>query len=157
MILSDTQHSPHSSEAICDYLRVLVSRFCEVGELVEACKIWNLMVMFGTLKLERYHDMGLSSYMLLISWLCRKGKLVEAHMVFGEMLKRGIGADNEVFAPLVYGVVSGGGVREGRVECRPEIGERKWSEMEAEDRAQAEDRREEMAGYGSGARSAGRR
>eukprot|EP00268_Persea_americana_P035367 TRINITY_DN3490_c0_g1_i5.p1 TRINITY_DN3490_c0_g1~~TRINITY_DN3490_c0_g1_i5.p1 ORF type:complete len:499 (+),score=89.54 TRINITY_DN3490_c0_g1_i5:985-2481(+) len=120
----------------------LVSGFCEVCELVDACKVWNLMVdeglepevasyekmmdaffkcnrisdakaMFGTLKLERYHDMGLSSYRLLISWLCRKGKLVEAHMVFGEMLKRGIGADNEVFASLVYGVVSRGAVREG--------------------------------------------
>ncbi|KAJ8639182.1 hypothetical protein MRB53_015876 [Persea americana] len=69
----------------------------------------------------------------------RKGKLVEAHMVFGEMLKRGIGADNEAPAPLVYGVVSRGGVREGRAECRPEIGERRWPEMEAEDGAQTRD------------------
>ena len=51
-----------------------VSGFCEVGELVEAYKIWNLMMML--------------------------------HMVFGEMLDRGIGDDNEVFASLVYGVVS---------------------------------------------------
>ena len=48
---------------------------------MEACKIWNLIVML--------------------------------HMVFGEMLKRGIGGDNEVFAFLVYGVVSRGGVWEG--------------------------------------------
>ena len=54
--------------------------------------------MFGTLKLERYHDMGWSSYRLLISWLCRKEKLVGAH--YGDMLKRRIGADNEVFASL---------------------------------------------------------
>lgn len=120
----------------------LVSGFCETDELVEACKIWNVMVdgglepevasyekmmdaffkcnrisdalaMFRTLKSERFQDMGLSSYRLLIRSLCRKGMVVEAHMVFDEMLKRGIEADNEVFSSLVYGIVSRGGVREG--------------------------------------------
>ena len=102
---------------------------------MEACKIWNLMEMFRTLKLDRYHDMGLSSYSLLINWLCRKGKLVEAHMAFGEMLKRRTGVDNEVFAPLVYGVVSRGGVSEGykivqgiRNPCRHLIRQKKMTE-----------------------------
>lgn len=134
---------------------ILVSGFCELGDLVEACKIWNLMeeeglepeifsyqkvmetffkynrisdamAMFRSLKMERMQWIDLSSYRLLITWLCRKGKVVEAQMLFDEMLKRGISADNPVFAALICGVVSKGRVREGykilEGICEPDVG-----------------------------------
>ncbi|XP_058110930.1 putative pentatricopeptide repeat-containing protein At1g26500 [Magnolia sinica] len=120
----------------------LIDGFCEIGDLVEACKVWNRMVeeglepdvasyekiieaffkcdrisdamqMFRSVKMERFHDVGISLYRLLITWLCRKGKVDETYMVFDEMLKRGISADNPTLAALVYGLLCKGRVREG--------------------------------------------
>ncbi|KAL5991670.1 hypothetical protein ACLOJK_012579 [Asimina triloba] len=121
---------------------MLIDGFCEIGDLVEACKIWNRMAeeglqpdivacekimeafckcdrisdafqMFRCVKMERIQDVDLSLYKLLITWLCSKGKLDEAYTVFAETLKRGVSADNATLGALVYGVVCKGRVREG--------------------------------------------
>ncbi|XP_077217212.1 pentatricopeptide repeat (PPR) superfamily protein [Tasmannia lanceolata] len=122
----------------------LVIGFCRVGDLMEACKVWNLMVdegfepnvgsceeimetllksnrfedamkLFQSLRKERIHDLGSSSYKILISWMCKNGKVILAHMLFDEMLKRGVKVDNQIFGALVYGLLCRGRVREG---CR---------------------------------------
>ncbi|CAL8994681.1 unnamed protein product [Prunus brigantina] len=120
--------------------RCLIEGFCDVGDLIEASKIWNLMVdegfdpdigaiekMMETLfKTNRYgealkvfqmmrvngmDDLGLSTYRLVIEWMCKRGKIEEAHVVFEEMQKRRIEADNSTLASLVYGLLARGRVR----------------------------------------------
>jgi len=115
----------------------LVKGFCDVGELIEASKIWNLMVdesiepeievfekmmetlfkrneydealkVFQTMRVNRMDDLALSTYKLVIDWMCRKGKVVQAQMVFDEMRQRGIQADNSTLGSLVYGLLTRG-------------------------------------------------
>lgn len=119
----------------------LIFGFCEVGDLIEASKIWNLMVdegfkpsfntidkmmdtffrmnrldeamkLFQSMRLKRFEDLGLSSYKLVINWMCRRGKLAQAFVVFEEMQKREIQADNSTIGSLIYGLLSKGRVRE---------------------------------------------
>ncbi|XP_068667323.1 putative pentatricopeptide repeat-containing protein At1g26500 [Aristolochia californica] len=121
---------------------ILVSCFCDRGDLVEACKIWNLiveeglqpevsssekimerffkcnrledgMIFFKTIRLHRFHDVGPSTYGLVIVWMCKKHKLHHAFALFCEMLKRGVGVDDDrVISALVYGLLSKRKVRE---------------------------------------------
>lgn len=122
--------------------RCLIRGFCDVGDLVEASKVWNLMVdegfepdvgavetmmgaffktnrfdealkLFQMMRLKRMEDLGLSSYRLVIQWMCKRGKVSQAYMVFEEMRERGIEADNLTLGSLVYGLVARGRVREG--------------------------------------------
>lgn len=119
----------------------LVKGFCDVGDLVEASKVWNLMVdesfepdidafekmmdtlfktnrhdeamkLFQTIRSKRIGDVGLSTYRLVISWMCKRGKIAQAHMMFEEMHGRGIQADNATLASLIYGLLTKGRVRE---------------------------------------------
>ncbi|KAF5188365.1 Pentatricopeptide repeat-containing protein [Thalictrum thalictroides] len=116
--------------------KYLIIGFCEIGELIDASKIWNLLVDEGfeleidavekmmdtffknnqfdeALKLFRTIDgLGLSTYRLVISWMCKRGKLSQAYFLFEEMLKRGIHADNATLAALIYGLLSKGRIRE---------------------------------------------
>ncbi|KAK9097185.1 hypothetical protein Sjap_022682 [Stephania japonica] len=114
----------------------LIVGFCEEGDQIEASKIWNLMVDEGfevnidvtNKMMERFfkdnqfdqalkffqsvNDPGLSTYRLVITWMCKRGKLSQAHVLVEEMLKRRIRADNATLAALVYGFASKGRVRE---------------------------------------------
>ncbi|XP_043718768.1 putative pentatricopeptide repeat-containing protein At1g26500 [Telopea speciosissima] len=121
--------------------KYLIVGFCDTGDLVEAGKIWSLMVdegfqpdidavekmmetlfktnrfdealkLFQFMRTERIDDLGLSTYRLVITWLCKKSKLAQVHLVFEEMQKRGIHADNQTFAALVYVLLTQGRVRE---------------------------------------------
>ncbi|KAF2319194.1 hypothetical protein GH714_013889 [Hevea brasiliensis] len=120
---------------------LLVKGFCDVGDMIEASKVWNLMVdkgfepgihvfekmmetffkrneydeamkVFQTMRVKRMDDLGLSSYRLVIDWMCKRGKIAQAKMVFDEMSKRGIGADNLTIGSLVYGLLARGRVNE---------------------------------------------
>ncbi|KAM1114473.1 hypothetical protein ACFX13_048029 [Malus domestica] len=119
--------------------RCLIQGFCDVGDLIEASKIWNLMVeegfdpdidavekmmetlfktnrygealkVFQMMRVSRMEDLGLSTYRLVIEWMCKRGKIEEAHEVFEEMHKRRIEADNLTLASLVYGLLARGRV-----------------------------------------------
>lgn len=121
--------------------KFLISGFCDVGDLIEASKVWNLMVdegfeldidsiedmmatlfksdrfgeamkFFQMMRTNRIDVLGVSTYGLVISWMCKKGKLGQAHLVFDEMQKRGIQADNMTMASLIYGLLTKCRVRE---------------------------------------------
>ncbi|XP_016433538.1 putative pentatricopeptide repeat-containing protein At1g26500 [Nicotiana tabacum] len=121
--------------------RWLIYGFCDVGDVIEASKIWNLMVdegfepdiecvetmietlfknnrydealkVFQSMRVNRMSELGVSTYRLVINWLCKKGKLGESYVVFEEMQKRGIKADNLTLASITYGLVSRGRIRE---------------------------------------------
>ncbi|KAL5716191.1 hypothetical protein ACHQM5_017916 [Ranunculus cassubicifolius] len=116
--------------------KYLIVGFCEVGEIIEASKIWNLLVDEGfeldidavetmmdtffknnqfdqALKLFRsVDDLGLSTYRLVINWMCKREKISQAYMLFEEMFKRGIEADCATLAALIYGLLSRRKIRE---------------------------------------------
>ncbi|KAG1341970.1 Pentatricopeptide repeat [Cocos nucifera] len=123
--------------------RFLVVGFCKAGDLVEASKLWNKMVgvglepdvesceeivatlfknnrfedamrMFKSMRYRRFADLGLPSYRAVIAWMCKEGRILNAHMLFGEMVKRGVGVeDNATLGALVYGLLVRGRIREG--------------------------------------------
>ncbi|XP_058777386.1 putative pentatricopeptide repeat-containing protein At1g26500 [Vicia villosa] len=119
----------------------LISGFCEKGDLIEASKIWNLMVdegfvpdvdavekfmetffkvnqfgealkLFETMRLKRMDELGVSTYRLVIKWLCKKGMMNRAHEVFDEMCERGIRVDSLTLGYVVYGLLAKHRVRE---------------------------------------------
>lgn len=121
--------------------RWLIYGLCDVGDLIEASKVWNLMVdeglepdvntvdimletlfknnrfgegfkLFQSMRVKRMDDLGLSTYRLVIKWLCKKGKMGESYVVFEEMQMRGIKADNEILGSIVYGLMSRGRMKE---------------------------------------------
>lgn len=124
----------------CTY-KWLIFGFCDVGDLVEASKVWNFMVdegfepgtdvvekmmetlfkinrfdeglnLFQTMRVKRIDDLGVSTYHIVIKWMCKAGKLGQARVVFDEMRQRGIRADNATMGCLVYGLLAKGRVRE---------------------------------------------
>ncbi|GER42399.1 pentatricopeptide repeat-containing protein [Striga asiatica] len=123
--------------------RWLIYGFCDVGNLIEASKVWNLMVdegfkpdvnaievmletlfkknkfddgfkLFHETRGKRIEYLGLSTYKLVIKWLCKKAKMGEARIMFDEMRMRGINPDNEIFGSIVYGLSSRGRINEAR-------------------------------------------
>ncbi|KAI8023778.1 putative pentatricopeptide repeat-containing protein [Camellia lanceoleosa] len=121
--------------------KFLISGFCDVGDLIEASKVWNLMVdegfeldidsieemmatlfksdrfgeamkLFQMMRTNRIDVLGVSTYGLVINWMCKKGKLGQAHLVVDEMQKRGIQGDNMTMASLIYGLLTKCRVRE---------------------------------------------
>ena len=119
----------------------LIKGFCDTGDLIQAAKVWDLMVderfepgidavekmmetlfktnrfdeamkLFQAMRITRIDEMGLPTYSLMIDWLCRTGKVSQAHMVFDEMLKREIHPDNKTMSSLIYGLLTKGRVRE---------------------------------------------
>ncbi|GKD64293.1 putative pentatricopeptide repeat-containing protein [Tanacetum coccineum] len=124
----------------CTY-KCLVCGFCDVGDLVEASKVWNVMVdegfeveidcveemmdtlfkmnrydealkLFQSVRVSRIGELGVSSYGLVIGWMCKKGKLGQARVVFDEMRERGLQPDNVILGSLIYGFLSQARVRE---------------------------------------------
>ncbi|CAN6477314.1 unnamed protein product [Victoria cruziana] len=120
--------------------KFLIVGFCRTGNLVQASKIWNMLVDEGfepeietwnemietlfknnkgieALKLfmsmrEKQLDPGLSTYRILINWLCKQDKVEQAQHMFDEMTKRGIRADNSICAALIFGLGNKGRVNE---------------------------------------------
>ncbi|QHO32102.1 putative pentatricopeptide repeat-containing protein At1g26500 isoform X1 [Arachis duranensis] len=121
--------------------RILIQGYCDKGELIEASKVWNLMMddgvrpqleayekmmeiffkkdmcgealkLFRTIRFKRMDELRDSSYKLVIKWLCRKGMMCDAQEVFDEMRSRGIQVDNLTLGSVVYGLVSRHRVRE---------------------------------------------
>ncbi|KAL3501497.1 hypothetical protein ACH5RR_035946 [Cinchona calisaya] len=121
--------------------RWLIYGFCDVGNLIEASKLWNLTVdegfepdiqtveimmetlfktnrfsdavrLFQSMRVKGRDDLGVSTYRLVINWLCKKGKIGESYVVFEEMRERGIKPDNEMLGSIVYGLICRGRVRE---------------------------------------------
>ncbi|XP_059648780.1 putative pentatricopeptide repeat-containing protein At1g26500 [Cornus florida] len=121
--------------------KYLIFGLCEVGDLIEASKVWNLMAdegfeadvetvekmmdtlfktnqfdealkLFQSMRTKRIDDLGLSTYRLVINWMCKKNKLAQAYLMFEEMQKRGIEADNLTLASLIYGLLTKARVRE---------------------------------------------
>ncbi|RVW42130.1 putative pentatricopeptide repeat-containing protein [Vitis vinifera] len=119
----------------------LIKGFCEVGDLIEAANVWDLMVdegfrpgidavekmmetlfninrfdeamkLFQAVRTTRFDELVLSTYSLVIDWMCKRGKVSQAYMVFEEMLKRGIQPDNKTMSSLIYGLLAKGRVRE---------------------------------------------
>ncbi|XP_071698524.1 putative pentatricopeptide repeat-containing protein At1g26500 [Rutidosis leptorrhynchoides] len=121
--------------------KCLIKGFCDVGNLVEASKIWNLMVdegfdveidgvekmidslfkvnrfdeamkLFESIKLNRVEDLRVSTYRLVIGWMCKREKLGQARMMFNEMCEKGIEPDYVILGSLIYGFLSKARVRE---------------------------------------------
>ncbi|KAF5778674.1 putative tetratricopeptide-like helical domain superfamily [Helianthus annuus] len=121
--------------------KCLICGFCDVGDLVEGSKMWNLMVdegfvvgidvvekmmdtlfktnrfdeamrLFQSVRVDRVDELGLSSYRLVIKWMCKKDKLSQARVVFDEMRERGIEPDCMTLGSLIYGFLSKARVRE---------------------------------------------
>lgn len=119
----------------------LIKGFCDVGDLIEASKFWNLMVdegfvsgvdvidkmietffkvnkydeamkVFQMMRVKRMNELGLSTYRLVINWMCKIGKIAQAYAMFEEMLKRGIEPDNLTLSHVIYGLLARGRVRE---------------------------------------------
>ncbi|CAN1766817.1 Putative pentatricopeptide repeat-containing protein At1g26500, partial [Linum perenne] len=119
----------------------LIRGFCDVGDMIEASKVWNLMVeegfepalqvfdkmietffkknedgeamkVFQTLRVKKKEELGLSTYNIVIAWLCKKGKVSQAQHLFDEMRERGIQPDNSTWGSILYGLLSRGRVNE---------------------------------------------
>lgn len=119
----------------------LVFGYCDMGDLIEASKIWNSMAdqgldldvgvfekmmetffkknqfgealkLFQMMKTKRDGDLGLSTYRLVIGWMCKREKLEQARMVFDEMRKRGITPDDKTMGSLIYGLLTKSRIRE---------------------------------------------
>lgn len=120
---------------------LLVIGFCRAGDLVDAAKVWNLMLeeeiepevdayeeiivtmfksnqlqeamrLFKTMRKRRFFDLRTSSYGIVIQWTCKIGRVSYAYMVFAEMLKRGISFDNATIGHLIYGLLAKKRVKE---------------------------------------------
>lgn len=130
--------------------KLLIKGFCDVGDLIEASKLWNSMVeegfesemeaveemmnglfkankfdealkLFQAVRSNRMNDLMPSTYNLVIRWLCNKGKVTQAYVVFDEMHKIGFEGENSANSSLIYGLLTRGRRREaynimGRIE-----------------------------------------
>ncbi|PKA50352.1 Putative pentatricopeptide repeat-containing protein [Apostasia shenzhenica] len=121
--------------------RLLIVSLCRSGDLVLAAKLWNRMVeeglepevdayeemmitqfklnrleeavkLFRSMKENRFRDLGLKSYRVMIEWMCKEGRIPHAYTVFGEMLKRGFPLDGATLGALIYGLMAKKRVRE---------------------------------------------
>ena len=77
----------------------------KINRYDEALKLFQMM------RTMRIDNLGLSSYRLVIEWMCKKGKNAQACMMFEEMRERGIQVDNLTLASLIYGLLVRGRVR----------------------------------------------
>ncbi|KAG2326175.1 hypothetical protein Bca52824_008903 [Brassica carinata] len=115
--------------------RTMIEGFCDVGDLVEAAKLWNLMMdegfevdveagkkimetllkknqfdeaskVFYVMVSKRGEGLDVSFYRVMIDWLCRNGRVDTARKVFDEMRERGIQVDNLTWASIIYGLLA---------------------------------------------------
>lgn len=121
--------------------RWLIYGFCDVGYLIKASKVWNLMVdegfhpnaevietmlealfkagkfddalkLFQSMKASRNEVLGVSTYRLVIHWLCKKGRIGESYHLIEEMKKQSIVVDNDILASMINALLSKGRPRE---------------------------------------------
>lgn len=120
--------------------KCLIFGFCDMGDLIEASKVWNLMVdqglehidafdkmmdalfktnrfdeamkLFQSMRSKSIDVLGVSTYRIVIKWMCKNGKLGQAHLMFEEMQQRGIQPDNVTMGSLIYGLLCKGRVGE---------------------------------------------
>nr|CAD1832355.1 unnamed protein product [Ananas comosus var. bracteatus] len=124
-----------------DTYALLIAGSCRGGDLAGAAKLWNAAAAAGiepgadahdamilamlkfnrfedaaamlkSMRTRRPRDVGLESYSMVITRLCKRGALPYANMLFGEMLKRGIEVDGVTLGALVYGLLVKRKVRE---------------------------------------------
>lgn len=115
--------------------RTMIEGFCDVGDLVEAAKVWNLMMdegfevdveagkkimetllkknqfdeaskVFYVMVSKRGEGLDVSFYRVMIDWLCKNGRIDTARKVFDEMRERGIQVDNLTWASIIYGLLA---------------------------------------------------
>lgn len=115
--------------------RTMIEGFCDVGDLIEAAKLWNLMMdegfevdieagkkimetllkknqfdeaskVFYVMVSKRGGDLDGSFYRIMIDWLCKNGRIDTARNVFDEMRQRGIQVDNLTWASIIYGLLA---------------------------------------------------
>ncbi|KAL0720576.1 hypothetical protein Bca4012_035175 [Brassica carinata] len=109
--------------------RTMIAGFCDVGDLVEAARLWNLMmdegfevdveagrkIMETLLKRNQFEEASkvfyvmvsskrgdASFYRVMIDWLCRNGRVDTARKVLDEMPER----DNLTWASMIYGLLA---------------------------------------------------
>ncbi|KAK9987952.1 hypothetical protein SO802_028191 [Lithocarpus litseifolius] len=96
--------------------KCLIKGFCNVGDLVEASKVWNLRVDEGFQPdidaVKKMMETHFKINRLVIAWMCKMGTTAQAYMMFEEMRERGIQVDNLTSASLIYGLLVRGRVRE---------------------------------------------
>ncbi|CAH2033885.1 unnamed protein product [Thlaspi arvense] len=115
--------------------RTVIEGFCDVGDLIEASKVWNLMMeegfevdieagkkimetllkqnqldeaskVFYVMVSKRGGDLDGSFYRIMIDWLCKNGRVDSARKVFDEMRQRGVNVDNLTWASIIYGLLA---------------------------------------------------
>ncbi|CAL9216257.1 unnamed protein product [Arabidopsis halleri] len=114
--------------------RTMIKGFCDVGDLIEAAKLWNLMMdegfevdieagqkimetflkknqfdeaskVFYVMVSKRGCDLDGCFYRVMIDWLCKNGRIDMARKVFDEMRERGVQVDNLTWASIIYGLL----------------------------------------------------
>ncbi|XP_010532577.1 PREDICTED: putative pentatricopeptide repeat-containing protein At1g26500 [Tarenaya hassleriana] len=114
--------------------RTMIEGFCDVGDLIEAAKLWNLMIdegfeldieagkkimetffkknqyeeamkVFNVIKLRKAEDLDASFYRIVIDPMCKNGRIETAREMFDEMRQRGIQVDNLTWASIIYGLL----------------------------------------------------
>ncbi|XP_010460302.1 PREDICTED: putative pentatricopeptide repeat-containing protein At1g26500 [Camelina sativa] len=114
--------------------RTMIQGFCDVGDLVEAAKLWNLMMdegfevdveagkkvmetflkqnqfdeaskVFYVMVSKRGCDLDVSFYRVMIGWLCNNGRIDLALKVLEEMRERGVQVDNLTWGEIIYGLL----------------------------------------------------
>ncbi|KAL1198378.1 putative pentatricopeptide repeat-containing protein [Cardamine amara subsp. amara] len=114
--------------------RTMIQGFCDVGDLIEAVKLWNLMMdegfevdveagkkimetllkknefdeaskVFYVMVTKKGGDLDGSFYRIMIDWLCKNGRVDSARKVFDEMRQRGVEVDNLTWASIIYGLL----------------------------------------------------
>ncbi|KAI0516235.1 hypothetical protein KFK09_008907 [Dendrobium nobile] len=121
--------------------RLLIIGFCRAGDLMEAARVWNLMLekeiepevdayeeiiitmfksnqlqeamrLFKSMRERIFIDLRISSYRIVIQWTSKIGRVSYAYMLFAEMLKRGMNFDNATIGYLIYGLLAKKRVKE---------------------------------------------
>ncbi|XP_010477848.1 PREDICTED: putative pentatricopeptide repeat-containing protein At1g26500 [Camelina sativa] len=114
--------------------RTMIQGYCDVGDLIEAAKLWNLMMdqgfevdveagkkimetflkqnqfdeaskVFYVLVSKRGGDLDVSFYRVMIGWLCNNGRIDLALNVLEEMRERGVQVDNLTLGDIIYGLL----------------------------------------------------
>ncbi|EOA39416.1 hypothetical protein CARUB_v10012523mg [Capsella rubella] len=115
--------------------RTMIRGFCDAGDLIEAAKLWNLMMdegfevdveagkkiletflkqnqfdeaskVFYVMVAKRGGDLDGSFYRIMIDWLCKNGRIDMARKVFDEMRERGVQVDNLTCGSIIYGLLA---------------------------------------------------
>ncbi|KAJ0095094.1 hypothetical protein Patl1_16724 [Pistacia atlantica] len=89
-----------------DVVDKMIETFFKINKYEQAMKVFQMM------RVKRMDELGLSTYRLVINWMCKRGKISQAYVMFEEMLKRGIEADNLTLSYVIYGLLARGKVRE---------------------------------------------